>query len=264
LTDPRDKQKTTKHKAFKGRNTFLIDGQRFAERCLMPESALKAKLYWNKNSAYGSSVRWDIIDLIPRGPHKILDIGCGAGRTVTKLRELGKAREILGIEINENATHWPHGLDKLYIGDVETMEVPYSEKRFDYILFGDVLEHLIDPGNVLSTYASLLKDDGYIIASVPNVKFLDILLRLVFLDEFRYDDCGILDRSHLRFFTKSEAIKMFEGANLEVVDVIHIPYRQDVKRARDHLFHLVRRLLSRSSFSAVQYIIKAKKATSST
>jgi 2-polyprenyl-3-methyl-5-hydroxy-6-metoxy-1,4-benzoquinol methylase len=225
----------------------------------MPKSALKAEVYRNKNSAYSSSARWDIIDLIPRGPHKILDIGCGAGSTLTQLRELGKASEIVGIDINENAAHWARGLDKLYIGDVETMDVPYSEKCFDYILLGDVLEHLINPGNVLSTYANLLTDEGYIIASVPNVKFLDIILRLVFLDEFRYDDCGILDRSHLRFFTKSEAIKMFEEAKLEITDVIHLSYRKDVKRARDNLSNLVHRLLRGSSFSAVQYLIKAKK-----
>jgi hypothetical protein len=115
---------------------------------------------------------------------------------------------------------------------------------------------------VLSTYANLLKDDGYIIASVPNVKFLDILLRLIFLDEFRYDDRGILDRSHLRFFTKSEAIKMFEDAKLEIVDVIHIPYQQGGERARDNVSNLVHRLLRRSSFFAFQYVIKAKKATS--
>src|SRR5665647_1112893 len=192
----------------------------------MSKTDLKAGLHTNIDKAYFSNTRWEIIKLIPSGNHKILDVGCGAGGTLRKLKELGKANEIVGIEINEGvARNSSDALDELHIGDVETMDLPYPEKYFDYILFADVLEHLINPWRVLDIYRNLLKDDGYLIAILPNVRRYDVLMRLILFNEFRYSDEGILDRSHLRFFTKKETIKMFQDAQFEVVDLIHLHVR---------------------------------------
>lgn len=241
----------------------------------MSKSALKTDLYGKKFEAYSTSIRWEIIQLIPTGDHKILDVGCGAGQTLKKLKELGKANEIVGIEIDEQVTRDLSGtLDRLYVGDVETMDLPYTEKYFDYILFGDVLEHLINPRRVLHSYRKLIKDDGFIIASIPNIKYYSVVLRLLFYDEFQYTDAGILDSSHLRFFTKKEIINMFKEENFEVDDLIPV-YVEGTppKRYKSRLFtYLSNRLflcLSRShilamyfldsSFYAYQYIIKAKK-----
>jgi 2-polyprenyl-3-methyl-5-hydroxy-6-metoxy-1,4-benzoquinol methylase len=237
---------------------------------------LKAELYRNKDGAYSSNIRWDMIQLIPAGDHRILEVGCGAGCTLMKLKELGKANEIVGIEIDEQVTQELAGtLDRLYVGDVETIDLPYTEKYFDYILFGDVLEHLINPRRVLHSYKSLLRDDGYIIASIPNIKNHKILVKLIFFDEFQYTDAGILDRSHLRFFTKKEMVKMFDDEKLKVVDLIPLYDEQLGKKHKIFTYlnsKLFWHLSSKqqilimyfldSSFHAVQYIIKAKKENS--
>jgi 2-polyprenyl-3-methyl-5-hydroxy-6-metoxy-1,4-benzoquinol methylase len=238
---------------------------------------LKAELYRNKDEAYSSYISWNMIQLIPAGNHKILEVGCGAGHTLKKLKELGKANEIVGIEINEQVTqNLSDTLDRFYIGDVETIDLPYTENYFDYILFGDVLEHLINPRRVLHSYKSLLRDDGHIIASIPNIKHHSVLLRLIFFDEFHYTDAGILDSSHLRFFTKKEIVKMFHDEKFEVVDLIPVEGIKPGKKYRDELFTFLNsRVFSYlsslqpltmffldRSFYAAQYIIKAKKEKS--
>jgi 2-polyprenyl-3-methyl-5-hydroxy-6-metoxy-1,4-benzoquinol methylase len=238
----------------------------------MPETRNIAELYRDKNQSYFSHVRWDIISLIQTGDHKILDVGCGAGRTLRELKALGKASEIVGIEINQKAAaDSSDHLDGLFIGDVETIDLPYPDKYFDYILFGDVLEHLINPGVVLHKYRNLLSDDGYIIATVPNIKHYSVLLGLILFDEFKYTDGGLLDRSHLRFFTKKEIIRMFRDEQLEVADLFAIQKQSSVEQALhsskitsrvlDSVLRPAYRLsrLPQNSFFAFQYVIKAKK-----
>jgi 2-polyprenyl-3-methyl-5-hydroxy-6-metoxy-1,4-benzoquinol methylase len=219
----------------------------------------KAELQQHKSQSYFSLIRWDIISLIPAGEHKILEVGCGAGCTLRKLKVLGKANEIVGIEINQNATvDISNSLDRLHIGDIETMYLPYTEKYFDYILLPDVLEHLIDPSDVLQKCKNLLKDGGYVIATFPNLKHFSVLLKLILLDEFRYTDTGILDRSHLRFFTKKEILRMFKDEQLEVIDLISIPGDRTLVERVLHASKL-NRLLNNNSFFAWQYLVKAGK-----
>jgi len=228
----------------------------------MQETNLKAELYKEKSDAYFSTIKWPIVELIPQGDHKILDVGCGAGSTLGKLKELGKAGEIVGIEINEKmAKNSSNNLDELYVGDVETMCPPRTERYFDYILFADVLEHLIDPWKVLHDYKRLLKDNGYVIATIPTIKHYSVLIRLILLDEFPYAYGGILDRSHLRFFTKKEIIKMFQYEGFEVVQLVALPVREKLatKNARDVLLEFSNRLLNKIPFRARGYLIKVKK-----
>jgi 2-polyprenyl-3-methyl-5-hydroxy-6-metoxy-1,4-benzoquinol methylase len=225
----------------------------------MSKTDVKDRPHTNTYNAYYSTTRWEIIKLIPSGSHKILDVGCGVGSTSRQLKELGKANEIVAI-------------DKLHIGDVETMDIPYPEKYFDYILLADVLEHLIDPRGVLHKCKSLLLDDGYIIATFPNIKHYNVLIRMILFDEFRYSDAGILDRTHLRFFTKKEIIKMFQDEQFELVDLIHLhaPIKPTYEETDKVLSSLPSRLryksalyitqqLVKSSFGAFQYLLKAKK-----
>jgi 2-polyprenyl-3-methyl-5-hydroxy-6-metoxy-1,4-benzoquinol methylase len=227
---------------------------------LMSEARNIAELYKYKNQTYFSYIRWEIISLIPTGDHKILEVGSGAGCSLRKLKALGKASEIVGIELNKKATaDSSDHLDGLFIGNVETMDLPYSDKYFDYILFADVLEHLINPSDVLRKCKNLLSDDGYIIATVPNIKHYSVLLGLILFDEFKYTDRGgLLDTSHLRFFTKKGIKRMFRDEQLEVTELVAIQWQTRVERAF-HVSKITSRLLDNNSFFAAQYLIKAKK-----
>jgi len=216
----------------------------------------KNELYLEKDKTYFSYIRWDIINQVPEGNHRILDVGCGAGATLLKLKELGKASEIFGIEINEDiAGKLSPLLNGIIIGDIESIKLPFNEKYFDYILFGDILEHLINPDKILNQYKALLKDDGFIIATIPNIKHFNILLRLIILDEFKYVDEGILDKSHLRFFTKKEMENLFMRNKFKIVEINPIIYGR-IKILKN-LFR--NKILPGGSFFALQYLIKARK-----
>lgn len=219
----------------------------------------KIELYTAKDENYFSNIRWNIIDLIPEGNHRVLDVGCGDGATLKKLKELGKASEIYGIEIYEDITEkLSQDLDKIIIGDIESIDLQFNYKYFDYIIFGDILEHLINPNKILHQYKKLLKDDGYIIASIPNIKYFRILLRLIIFDEFKYSDDGILDQSHLRFFTKKEIKKMFHNENFEIIH-IKSNFCWAIKIIDGRFFNIISKLLPFRSFFTIQYMIKARK-----
>jgi 2-polyprenyl-3-methyl-5-hydroxy-6-metoxy-1,4-benzoquinol methylase len=165
---------------------------------------------------YYTRERPSITGLIEPGPHAILDLGCGSGAVGRKLKETGKASELVGVEIfksaaDEASRHYA----KVYCGDIEAMTLPY-EKRFDYVLCGDILEHLKDPYEVVGRIHGWLKDDGHFICSVPNVRNWRVLAGLIFRGAWEYRDAGIMDRTHLRFFTRRSCWKMVRDGGFEV------------------------------------------------
>lgn len=223
------------------------------------------ELYQDKESGYFSNIRWDIISLIPDGDYRVLEIGCGSGNTLIALRELDKAREIIGIEINyESLQDNCDQLDGFLVGDVEEIEPAFEEEHFDYIIFGDVLEHLVDPAAVLKRYSSFLKSTGYIIASIPNIKNYRVLLDLVLYDKFEYADGGILDFSHLRFFTRREMCNLFEQAGLSVISVQSKFGSGYLGKIDKRLNNSLGKYLPVGSFLTVQYIIKAARGGDTT
>src|ERR1700694_4809854 len=92
----------------------------------------------------------------------------------------------------------------------------FGSRKFDVIIFADVLEHLAWPIGVLREYLNLLKDDGSVIVSLPNVGLWSVRFSLMF-GRFRYDDSGVLDRTHLRFFTQRSATEMLDAAGLRPI-----------------------------------------------
>jgi 2-polyprenyl-3-methyl-5-hydroxy-6-metoxy-1,4-benzoquinol methylase len=220
----------------------------------------KNAAYNNKNKLYYSWVRWDIIGIIPEGNHKILDVGCGAGNTLIKLKESHKAQEIYGIELNEEIVQ-EHikDINHVFVGDIEQIEPPFPEDFFDYIIFADVFEHLTEPEKVLKKYTKYLNKNGVIIASIPNIKHYSILFDLIVRDKFEYKDAGIMDRTHLRFFTRKEIINMFERVNMRVT-TIRSNLSYPVSTVDTHLGHFFsRHRIPGSSFFTIQYIVCAKK-----
>lgn len=176
----------------------------------------------NPPSNYYSFIREDIIKHIEKGSHKILDVGCGAGALGDYLKKQGYAKEIIGLElITEAADVASNKLDKVICCDLNITPVANYEKdignKFDYIICADVLEHLIDPWSTLITLVGMLKQDGRLIVSMPNVRHWSVWLPLIVRGRFDYAEAGIMDRTHLRFFTKTTAFDLFEHAGLKVV-----------------------------------------------
>lgn len=170
-----------------------------------------------KPTGYYASVRRDILPLVPRSDGRLLDIGCGEGATAAFLKREGYCSWACGLEVfPDAATTARTRLDQVIEGNIETMELPLEPGSLDVILCLDVLEHLIDPWRAVDKLAPLLAPGGLLIASIPNIRCVKALGPLLFLGRFRYQDQGILDRTHLRFFTRRTAIGLIESAGLRI------------------------------------------------
>ncbi|OGL46169.1 MAG: hypothetical protein A2W05_06165 [Candidatus Schekmanbacteria bacterium RBG_16_38_10] len=150
----------------------------------------------------------------------VLDVGCASGYLANRLK-VEKKCLVYGIEIDsEMAARASNSCEKVFLGDIENLCLPERYYNFfDYIIFGDVLEHTKSPEIVLNNYLKYLKKDtGNIIISLPNCAYWLMRLSLLF-GKFNYKDCGIMDRTHLRFFTKKTAIEMIKKCNLEITGI---------------------------------------------
>ena len=165
---------------------------------------------------YFEGQRSDVADLIPSTCVHVLDVGCGYGGLGRNLRARGVA-QVFGVEINPDAGSQLGGVYAGYwIGDVEQVNLPDGIEDFDCIVFADVLEHLRDPWGTLTRYLQRLKPGGYVVASIPNVRNIALLYNLFVRGQWRYEDSGLLDRTHLRFFTRREILDLFSQNGLEI------------------------------------------------
>ena len=168
---------------------------------------------------YYAHTRLELVSLLDGVPETVLEVGCGRGNTLRHLKDQG-ARETFGIELNSNVAEEARGqVDHVAVGDVESMPWPFPGACFDCIIFGDVLEHLRDPWGVVETLKESLRDGGQLVASLPNVRFYGVSIPLLLKGRWTYAEEGILDRTHLRFFTRGTAIQLFSGAGLKIVKV---------------------------------------------
>lgn len=162
---------------------------------------MDGELKFKKDISYYSSERQDLLSIFPDNMECILDVGCGNGVFGARLKKRG-ARRVVGIEINSEAAQIAkQNIDKVIIANIENDSFELDKNSFDIIVFADSLEHLKDPWFTLKKMKEYLKRNGYFLISVPNVRYYKVLLPLIFRDEFKYEEDGILDVGHLRFFT---------------------------------------------------------------
>jgi 2-polyprenyl-3-methyl-5-hydroxy-6-metoxy-1,4-benzoquinol methylase len=172
-----------------------------------------------KDDGYYAGKREDILSLINlRDGAKILDVGCGYGG-IGKLINAKYKAEIHGIDISQIAVDKARiYYDSVMAGNIETDEFDYQAAYFDIIICSDILEHLSDPWNALRKLKKYLKDDGLIVASIPNIRNAEVIVQL--LDgSFDYQEFGVLDDTHLRFFTYRSSINLFERSGFEVIKI---------------------------------------------
>lgn len=210
----------------------------------------------NKKLEYYHTKREDLIKVIPDGISRILDIGCGTGLTGRAIKDLHKnSIEVTGIEIEPDiAEKAKTNLDKVLVGNVESVTIPFPQGYFDCMIYGDVLEHLIDPWGLLARLNPFLKHNGYVIASIPNVAHYRIL-KMLGRKEWTYQDRGIMDKTHLRFFTIKSIEDMFGKASLNIVRIEHKISASRVKKIMNKI--LCGAILD---FITEQYVIVARKS----
>ena len=186
----------------------------------LPEAPLPESPYEFKPFRY-SSHYW-ILKMLDREkePVKILDVGTAAGY-LGKIWT-SKGHRVTGIEFDATTAEKARAYyESFEVADLETFPFPYR-REFDYIVFADVLEHLRDPAAVLRRCLPALKESGKIIISVPNVANWIIRISLLF-GNFNYMNRGILDRTHMRFFTLRSLKGLLREVSCNVIEVIPTP-----------------------------------------
>jgi 2-polyprenyl-3-methyl-5-hydroxy-6-metoxy-1,4-benzoquinol methylase len=168
---------------------------------------------------YFEDVNWGLLRLWgDRTNLDVLDVGCGFATTSQHIGRCGNS--VTGIESSTDAVVVARTRVKDVIhADLQNLDEvkgALGGRRFDVIIFADVLEHLPWPIGILRGYLDLLKDGGGVIVSLPNVGLWSVRLSLL-LGRFRYEETGVLDRTHLRFFTRHSAREMIEQAGLKIV-----------------------------------------------
>lgn len=179
----------------------------------------------NKNSAFEvyqycgdpHSVHSKIIKYVG-SKKKVLDVGCNKGYLCKEFKNNGCFT--VGIEADAESGNFARQFcDNVIVSDVEQIkQLPYPENYFDVMVFADVLEHLKDPSAVLQWLKKYLSPKGLIIVSFPNVARVDIRLKLLF-GKFNYEDAGIMDKTHLRFYTFASAKKLLESCGYRVLSI---------------------------------------------
>jgi 2-polyprenyl-3-methyl-5-hydroxy-6-metoxy-1,4-benzoquinol methylase len=172
--------------------------------------------YVDKSETYFSHARMEIAPLLPKVSDRVLEIGCGSGATMRWLRQSGRALHTVGVEIAEMAAEQAlQHIDEVYCLDFEQAELSASCGSFDLILCLDVLEHMIDPWSVVNRLVTrYLNPNGTIIVSLPNVRHYSIVLPLLLKGSWKYEEAGLLDRTHLRFFTRATAYELLAHRQL--------------------------------------------------
>lgn len=172
-----------------------------------------------KSPEYYSHTRDDIIDIVisTGSIEKILDVGCGYGYTGESLKERG-ATTVEGLELDKDASkEAERRLDKIYHGSAEDSHLIGTLSIYDCIICADLLEHLTDPWDTLTLLRDHLHKNGRLVCSIPNIRYFKILFKLMFFGDWNYEDSGILDKTHLRFFTRKTIEMMFKQAGYKTI-----------------------------------------------
>lgn len=147
----------------------------------------------------------------------VLDIGCSDGSFGKRLKEKTGA-EVWGIEfMPEEAGKAQEVLDKIFTGSCEKFIDDLPENHFDAIYFNDILEHLEDPYTILKKVKPKLKNKGVVISSIPNIRYYKAILNLLFKKDWEYEAQGVMDKTHLRFFTGKSIKRMYEEQGYKVL-----------------------------------------------
>lgn len=166
---------------------------------------------------YGRNVREEILGFVPLDAIRILEVGCAQGYFGEALKA-GTPREVWGVETGAAAASEAEGrLDRVLCGDIAALIDELPVRYFDAVVFNDVLEHLIDPYDVLTRIKPLFADHGVVVSSIPNIRFYPTFYELLAHKKWEYEESGILDRTHLRFFTVDSIRAMYERLGYEVL-----------------------------------------------
>ena len=164
-----------------------------------------------KPDSYYQQSRADFLDWVAPTGQRALDLGCGAGGLAPALRARGFTY-LAGVELDPSAAAQARPAYDLILAMSIDEALPLVSQQFDVIVCADVLEHLQDPWSVLVQLRRVAHRDSVLAVSVPNIRHLSALLRIAVGKGFRYEESGIFDSTHLRFFTREDTLRMLRDS----------------------------------------------------
>lgn len=187
-------------------------------------------------TGYFHSQRPEMMKYIPESALRILDVGCSDGAFCASLRR--SDREIWGVEMDAVAAlKATEVCDNVLVGDFKEVFEQLPKNHFDCVIFNDVLEHIYSPWETIELVKLLLTPTGVLVSSIPNFRYMsNLIIEILYHGEFRYKvEGGILDDTHIRFFTSKSICRMFNEQGYEIL--IHKGIDID-NRLKTKLFNL--------------------------
>jgi len=165
---------------------------------------------------YYSNDRPELVPFIPEKLVRALDVGCGEGAFGAHIKA-SRGCEVWGIEPVASAADSARArLDRVLAEPIESAMAKLPDGHFDGVFFNDVLEHLADPEAALRALRPKLAPGATLIVSIPNVRYFPNLRDLLVRQDWKYTDAGVLNRTHVRFFTDRSARRMIESCGYEI------------------------------------------------
>lgn len=221
---------------------------------------------------YLGFVNHPMLDAIDGVPKRVLEIGCAAGAFGAALKARHPRAHVTGIEASRAAAAAAgEKLDRVVGGRIEEVDLAaLAPEPFDLAVAGDVLEHLVNPWRVLERVRAVMAPRGQLVVSIPNVRNLQVVMPLLQEGRWAYAERGLLDVTHLRFFTFAEAGRMLEetGFVLEGYSFIVSPALADLygklREGGSEALRIGRMTLSgvtpreAMEFCAEQYVVRGR------
>lgn len=177
----------------------------------------------NKLNESYIGLRKDLLQFINGQGLNVLDVGCAIGVNGDYLKNTGTASWVTGVEYDSDmAIQADKCCDRVFCGDLNDNqfieEILSDDKTFDVIIFGDILEHLYAPQDVLKKLVSKLTKNGTVIISLPNIRHIELLIQVYLKGTWPKNERGIFDKTHLRWFTYKDVVKMIESCGLQLIE----------------------------------------------
>lgn len=162
----------------------------------------------------------DLLQLIPVGSNRVIEIGCSSGALAREFKRLNRNCNYFGVDVDSSYVELASRYcDQVCVGDIETFGADFFDKQQsrDCWVFGDSLEHLRSPWAVLKAIRKVIPASGCVVACIPNSQHWSMFARLA-IGDLRYEDSGLFDRTHLRWFSRQTLVELFQSAGFAIVE----------------------------------------------
>lgn len=162
----------------------------------------------------------DLLQLLPVSANRIIEIGCSSGALAREMKKRNASCHYLGLDIDSSYVELAsRHCDEARLADIEAVggEFFHQQSDRDCWVFGDSLEHLKSPWRVLKAVRNVIPAGGVVVACIPNAQHWSMFARLA-IGDLRYEDSGLLDRTHLRWFTRKTIVELFRSTGFEIVE----------------------------------------------